>query len=84
MARLGFKYEERKKCYYVDNHESDENVNYRRKILKRYFQYGIRAHCWIQLPLNEGKKLEEKGALSIKNGHSYHVIHEQDEEFIFL
>ena len=34
MEALGYKYNERKKYYYVDNHESQENVIYRKKIEK--------------------------------------------------
>ena len=58
MRKLGFKYEEWKKCYYVDNHDSESNVKYRRSMLQRYFKYEVRAHRWIQLPLEDAQKLQ--------------------------
>jgi hypothetical protein len=36
LDRLGFKYEARKKGYYVDNYEKPETVAYRRHFIKRY------------------------------------------------
>jgi len=84
MNMLGFKYEERKKCYYVDNHESEENVIYRRRMLKRYFNYEIRAHRWIQQPLEEAKALEEKGDISIGNGYKYDIKDNTDKTRTFV
>ena len=45
LVKLGFKYQPRKKSYYVDNHESPENIEYRKKFIRRYFNYKI----WSQL-----------------------------------
>ena len=36
---LGYKYEVRKKCYYVDNHEKPETKLYRKKWTERYLKY---------------------------------------------
>jgi hypothetical protein len=36
---LRFKYEPRKKCYYVDGHEKPETKAYRKKFVKCYFEY---------------------------------------------
>jgi len=38
MHALGFKYDERKKCYYVYNHKSEANVTYRRGFFKSILQ----------------------------------------------
>ena len=84
MHILGFRYEERKKCYYVDNHESISNVTYRRGFLSRYFKHETRAHRWIQLQLEEALKLEEEGKISIKNGFRYNKIDSQGAKHTFV
>ena len=71
MDRLGFKYETRKKCYYVDNHEKPENVSYRGKFIDRYLEYEKRMHRWIQIPNNEVLQLVEEGKLLEGEGHRY-------------
>ena len=38
----------------------------------RYFNYKVRTHRWIHLPLEEAVILEEKGNISLNNGY----IHE--------
>jgi hypothetical protein len=47
LDHLGFKYEARKKGYYVDNHEKPENVAYCRHFIKRYLEYENKMFCWI-------------------------------------
>ena len=44
MICLGFKHEPHQKSYYVDNHESEENVFYRNSFVKRYFEYELSCH----------------------------------------
>ena len=61
MKKLGFKYQVRKKAYYVDGHERPATVEYRKKNVQRYLMYKRRAHCWIQISLKESKELEKKG-----------------------
>ena len=80
---LGYKYNERKKCYYVDNHESIDNVQYRNSFLKRYFSYELRAHRWIQISLEESKKMEEKCEISIGCGYKY-IIKNKDKDDITM
>jgi hypothetical protein len=46
MSLLRFKYESRKKCYYVDGHEKPETKAYRKKFIKRYFEYKRLATDW--------------------------------------
>ena len=42
LNQLGYTYCERKKCYYNDNHEKEENVNYRMKFIHTYlFDYDL-------------------------------------------
>ena len=49
MNRLGFKYDVRKKSYYVDGHERPGTIKYRKDFVKRYLSYERRAHRWIQI-----------------------------------
>ena len=56
--RLGFKYEARKKGYYVDTHEKPDTVVYRRYFLKRYLAYEMRMHRWVQVTLEEVQEME--------------------------
>jgi hypothetical protein len=51
MRLLGFKYEVRKRCYYVDWHEKPETKVYRKKFAKRYFEDEKLMHRWIQIEL---------------------------------
>jgi hypothetical protein len=59
LDHLSFKYEARKKGYYVDNHEKAETIVYCRHFIKCYLEYENRIFCWIQLPLEEVKEMEE-------------------------
>jgi hypothetical protein len=59
LDHLGFKYEARKKGYYLDNHEKPETVVYCRHFIKCYLEYENRMFCWIQLPLEQVKEMEE-------------------------
>ena len=66
MGRLAFLYSERWKCYYVDNHEHPENKKYRRAFIKRYFEYELSAHRWIQIPKTEAIAMIERGQIGNK------------------
>ena len=44
MRQMGFKYEPRKKCYYVDTHNKPENVLYRKQFIQRYAEYELRCY----------------------------------------
>jgi hypothetical protein len=44
MRQLGFKYEVRKKTYYVDSHEKTGNVIYWVNFIQCYFGYELQAH----------------------------------------
>jgi hypothetical protein len=71
MRRLGFKYEIRRKCYYVDGHEKPETKKYRKTMVSQYLENELRMHRWIQLPLAEFNDLEAHLEIEIGNGHHY-------------
>ncbi len=71
MKVLGFKYEVRKKGFFVDGHEKAATLEYRKKNISRYMCCERRAHRWIQLTLNESKELEEKKLIPQKSGYRY-------------
>ena len=71
MSRLGFKYETRRKTYYVDGHEKPETKKYRKTMVSAYLKNELRMHRWLQLPLVEFKELEGELDISIGNGHEY-------------
>ena len=48
MKFLGYKYNERKKCYFSDKHEH-----------KKYFTLKKRAYQWIHITEDEAKRLEQ-------------------------
>ena len=58
MCLLQFKYKPQRKCYYVDRHEKPETKVYRKKFIKKYFEYERLMHCWIQIALTDKLKLE--------------------------
>lgn len=49
MRRLGFKYEVRKKCYYVDTHEKPDNKRYRKRYAREYRELELRMFRWVQI-----------------------------------
>jgi len=78
LGRLGFKYEARKKGYYVDNHEKPETVAYRRHFIKRYLKYEFRMFRWIQLSLEEVKAMEENSEIDEGLGYRYKNAENED------
>ena len=73
LRQLGFAYSKNEKCYYTDRHELAENVRYRLKFIRRYFEHELRCFCWVQLTEAQGAALEqlEKKPLKQGLGHSY-------------
>jgi hypothetical protein len=71
MRLLGFKYEQRRKCYYVDGHEKPETKAYRKKFVRRYFEYERMMHRWIQMELIDKLKLEEEEGIELAHGYQY-------------
>ena len=79
MHFLGFKYEVRKKSYYVDGHERPDTVMYRKRFVKRYLQYERRTYRWIQVSLDSSNKLKEDTP-NLPKGHQY--VNEQGETMV--
>ena len=71
MNRLGFKYEPRKKSYYVDTHETPENVAYRSKFISKYFEYELLAHRWHTISSQERDRMIKDGDIGIDTGYMY-------------
>ena len=71
MKQLGFKYEPRKKSYYVDSHETKENVAYRSKFIDKYFQYELLAHRWYSVTKEVRDKMVKDGKISSEIGYKY-------------
>ena len=71
MKKLGFKYEMRKKTYYVDSHDSNENIEYRTKFVERYFAYELLAHRWYCIPAAKRDKMVEEGKISKSMGYKF-------------
>ena len=44
MKFLGYKYNERNKCYFSDKHEHEENIQYRKEFIKKYFTLKKKAY----------------------------------------
>lgn len=61
MNRLGFKYCLRKKSYYVDGHERQGTISYRKDFVRRYLCYERRTYRWIQITKNEHDYLVLQG-----------------------
>ena len=71
MRQMGFKYEPRKKCYYVDTHNKPENVEYRRNFIKRYAEYELRSYRWISIEEWEYNKMVKNKELQKGMGYRY-------------
>jgi hypothetical protein len=56
---LGFKYDFRKKGYYVDGHEKVGTVEYRWKYVDRYLKREAQMYCWIQKNKRRGRKVRK-------------------------
>jgi hypothetical protein len=71
MIRLGFRYEPRRKRYYVDGHEKPATVEYRWAFCKRYLVYEQCMHRWIQVPEHVANELQGKGEVTKGSGYKY-------------
>jgi hypothetical protein len=73
MERLGFRYQPRMKCYYVDGQEKPEVIVYRHNFVRQYFEQEQRMFPWIQLPLLDVEAMEEEGELQQGMGQQYNA-----------
>ncbi len=71
MKLLNFKYEPRKKGYYVDGHEKPVTIEYCNSFVKRYLTYEHQMYHWIQLTAEESKEMEAKGLVTQNSGYKY-------------
>ena len=60
-----------KKNYYNDKHESPENIAYRKQFIKRYFEYELFVHRWVQLPISEYREMCKDGCIFSGVGYEY-------------
>ena len=68
---MGFKYEVRKKYYFVDGHEKDDTKRYRKKFCKEMLELEKRQYRWIQISEDQAKEYEEKYGLIRACGEPY-------------
>ena len=59
LKRLGYTYQENKKCYFSDKHEDPRNIAACLVYIKKYLKLEIRAHHWVQT--TEEKAIELEG-----------------------
>ncbi|KAI2508963.1 hypothetical protein MHU86_5458 [Fragilaria crotonensis] len=71
MLKLGFRYETRRKGYYVDGHERKATVQYRWDFCDRYLSLERRMFRWIQVSLEEAEKLQALGEVTKGSGYKY-------------
>ena len=92
MHKLGFKYEERKKCFFVDVHEREDVVKDRNIFVKNYLAGELRRHVWIQKRVNEvglqklyanGELLKTQGYRFKKDGEEWIEFHVDDHSEFF-
>ncbi|KAI2513104.1 hypothetical protein MHU86_1396 [Fragilaria crotonensis] len=72
MRLLGFKYDTRKKSFYVDGHEREDVVKTRNEFCKRYLTE-LEPYCkrWVQVSKSEAVTMK---GLDIELGHHYFDI----------
>jgi hypothetical protein len=78
LKLLGFRYEPRRKGYYVDGHEKPETISYRNKYVQRYLQYERRMYRWIQISAEESEKKVQQGLVPRNSGYRYKNSHGVD------
>jgi hypothetical protein len=71
MKLLGFRYEPRRKGYYIDGHEKPETISYRNKYMEHYLLYEHRMYQWIQLSTAQSEELEKQGLVTKNSGYKY-------------
>ena len=63
MQKLGLKYHPRRRCYYIDSNESEENMRYFKHFIAQYFTYELCAYRWYSITKVERDKLVRLGVL---------------------
>ena len=77
LGHLGFKWCDRKRTYYNDKHESEENIKDRLEFIEKYKEFEKRAHLWVQISDAEAVDLEQQhGLLPDTAAYSYNGMRE--------
>ncbi len=71
LEKPGFKYQKRKKGYYVDGHKKPATIEYQKAFVQRYLTYERRAHHWIQITREESKEFKNKKIIPKDCGYKY-------------
>ena len=71
MHAAGYTYDERKKHFYVDNHEHPLIVKYRKEFTERYIKREVFMYRWVQVPLEVAERLEKDEEVPIGDGYRY-------------
>ena len=82
IQQLGFNYCNKQKTYYVDGHEKEENVTYRKKYIRTYLHREIRCHRWVQLPEQIVIMLESDSSIKYFNRkYGYEYLDDNHHQF---
>ena len=73
MKKLGFKFEPRKKSYYVDTHETAKNIAYRSKFIDTYFELELLPHRWYSITDVKQKEMIDNNEIRAETGFEYEV-----------
>jgi len=60
LQDLGFCFDTQRKTYFNDRHENIENIVARKEFIKRYFDYELCTHRWVQVPVDHAKNFESE------------------------
>ena len=71
MHAVGFKYETRRKHYFVDGHEKADTLAYRRIFIAEYFKKEVNAPRWVHFTAEKSKLLESQGLVVKNTGFHY-------------
>jgi hypothetical protein len=71
MYAVGFRFKKREKHYFVDGHERPETLAYRPVFTRKYLTNEVRAHRWIQMTLEESKRMESLEQVPTNCGYIY-------------
>ena len=80
ITLFGYRWCGRKKTYYSDKHESEENIRDRGVFINKYNEYERDAYLWVQVSEEQALDLEQNGGLlpgvaahCYEGMHEYHI-----------
>ena len=71
LKYLGFRYKKRTKSYYSDTHESEENVEARKRFVERYLKLEVRARVWVQITEEKAIEMKQQKGLLPRIDHQH-------------